>query len=82
MKDSLINLIMYPLVILSAFGVFVFFLILMFIVFIPVLPIMVLAFPMQFLNEGTGKIHWTQKPYLWYFNHVWLKLLALIDIKK
>ena len=48
---------------------------LLLIFFIPVLPIMLLAFPMMVMNHGTDKIHWSQKPYLWYFNKVWLKAL-------
>lgn len=51
---------------------------LMFIFFIPVLPIMILAFPMMVMNEGTDKLHWTQKPYIWYFNNVWLRSLNLL----
>ena len=53
---------------------------LMAVFFIPVLPIMLLAFPMIFINEGTGKVHWTQKPYLWYFDNVWLKSLNFLRI--
>jgi len=50
--------------------------ILMLIIFIPVLPILFLAFPMLF----TDKTHWSCKPYLWYFNNVWLNVLKLIKI--
>ena len=55
---------------------------LLFIFFIPILPIMLLAFPMTFINEGTGKVHWTEKPYLWYFNNVWLRAMYFIGILK
>ena len=48
---------------------------LLLIFFIPVLPIMLLAFPMTVMNQGTDKVHWSQKPYLWYFNKVWLPSL-------
>jgi len=51
----------------------------MLIVFIPVLPIMLLAFPMMVMNEGENKVHWTQKPYLWYFKNVWLRLITFIE---
>lgn len=53
---------------------------LLFLFFIPALPIMILAFPMQLLNAGEDRVHWTQKPYLWYFNNVWLKFLNLFGI--
>ena len=48
--------------------------------FIPILPIMILSFPMMVVNDGTNKIHWSQKPYLWYFNNVWLKSLCSFGI--
>ena len=54
--------------------------ILMLIFFIPVLPIMLLAFPMMVINQGTDKVHWSQKPYLWYFNNVWLKVLDALTL--
>jgi len=53
---------------------------LMFIFFTPVLPIMLLAFPMTAINHGTDKVHWSQKPYLWYFNKVWLKALDALTL--
>ena len=53
---------------------------LLFIFFIPVLPIMLLAFPMTVINQGTDKVHWSQKPYLWYFNNVWLKALDALTL--
>lgn len=53
---------------------------LLLIFFIPVLPIMLLAFPMMAINHGTDKVHWSQKPYLWYFNKVWLKALDTLTI--
>jgi hypothetical protein len=55
---------------------------LLFIFFTPVLPIMLLAFPMTFVNQGTGKVHWTEKPFLWYFNNVWLKSMYFVGILK
>jgi hypothetical protein len=48
--------------------------------FLPILPIMLLAFPMMVMNEGTDKVHWTQKPYLWYFKNVWLKSMYAIRL--
>lgn len=53
-------------------GIFMLFLIF----FIPVLPIMFLAFPMMFLNNK----HWSCKPYLWYFNNVWLKVIKFLGV--
>lgn len=53
---------------------------LLFIFFTPVLPIMLLAFPMMVMNHGTDKVHWSQKPYLWYFNNVWLKALDALTL--
>jgi hypothetical protein len=50
--------------------------------FFPVAPIMILAFPMMVINGGTGKVHWTQKAYLWYFNNVWLRMLYKLRIIK
>jgi hypothetical protein len=55
---------------------------LLFIFFTPVLPIMLLAFPMTFVNQGTGRVHWTEKPFLWYFNNVWLKSMYFVGILK
>lgn len=60
------------------FMLFTFVLTLVFIFFIPVLPIMLLAFPMMVMNYGTGDVHWSQKPYLWYFDNVWLKALDML----
>jgi Flp pilus assembly protein TadB len=51
---------------------------LMLIVFIPVFPIMILGFPMIMMNTGTNKTHWTEKPYLWYFNNVWLRAIKVL----
>ena len=62
-------------VIIFSILIFACILILMLIFFIPVLPIMILAFPMTVMNQGTNKVHWSQKPYLWYFNKVWLRSL-------
>jgi CHASE2 domain-containing sensor protein len=62
-------------VIIFSILIFTCVLILMLIFFIPVLPIMILAFPMTVMNQGTNKVHWSQKPYLWYFNKVWLPSL-------
>jgi hypothetical protein len=53
---------------------------LMIIIFFPILPVMILAFPMMVMNEGTNNIHWTQKPYLWWFKNVWLNAIKLIGI--
>ena len=75
------NFILGTLAVLYLFALFALFMLpLMLICFIPVLPIMLLAFPMQLLNEGTGNVHWTQKPYLWYFNNVWLRILKAIGL--
>ena len=67
-------------VIIFSILVFACVLILMLIFFIPVLPIMLLAFPMMVINQGTDKVHWSQKPYLWYFNNVWLKVLDALTL--
>ncbi len=74
------NILMSILEAIYLFSLFVLMLILMFIVFIPVLPIMLLAFPMMVMNEGEHKVHWTQKPYLWYFKNVWLRLITFIEL--
>ena len=55
---------------------------LMLIFFVPILPIMILAFPMIFINHGTGRVHWSEKPYLWYFNNVWLKSMYKLGVIK
>jgi hypothetical protein len=73
------NILMSTLVVIQLFAYFVIMLICMLIVFIPVLPIMLLAFPMMVMNEGENKVHWTQKPYLWYFKNVWLRLITFIE---
>ena len=71
------NIFMYIYVILYSFSLWLIKgFIPMLIFFIPLLPIMLLAFPMIFLDDK----HWTCKPYLWYFNNVWLNVLKLIKL--
>ena len=71
------NIFMYIYVILYSFSLWLIKgFIPMLIFFIPLLPIMLLAFPMIFLDDK----HWTCKPYLWYFNNVWLDVLKLIKL--
>jgi hypothetical protein len=77
MKDFILSV---GVVLLFFMGFALLMLPLMLMVFIPVLPIMLLAFPMMVMNEGTGKVHWSQKPYLWYFDKVWLKIIKTIGI--
>lgn len=73
-------------IVLVVTGCFLFFALVMlpllFIFFLPIIPIMLLAFPMMVMNEGTGKVHWTQKPYLWYFKNVWLRSMYAIGLFK
>jgi hypothetical protein len=69
------EILMIPVVIIAGFLLFSFYLCLSLIFFLPVLPIMLLAFPMTFMNYGTDRVHWSQKPYLWYFDNVWLKVI-------
>ena len=77
------NILMSVLVVIASFLLFSCVMLpLMFIFFIPILPIMLLAFPMIFINQGTGKEHWTEKPYVWYFNNVWLRSMYFIKILK
>jgi hypothetical protein len=64
--------------IISLFMYFIFMFILMLIIFIPVLPILLLGMPMVLLNAGTNKTHWTEKPYLWYFKNVWLRVVKVL----
>jgi len=70
------NILMSVLVVLYFFiqwiGIFILFLIF----FIPVLPILFLAFPMMLLDNT----HWSCKPYIWYFDNVWLNVLKFIGI--
>ena len=47
-------------------------------VFLPVLPIILLAFPMVFFMEET--VHWTVKPYIWYFKNVWSPIQKFIRL--
>lgn len=81
MKQKHYNMLMFPIMLVFIIGLGSFLIGLVLLFFTPVLPIVVLAFPMSFINDGTGKIHWTQKPYLWYFNNVWLKALDFLNIK-
>lgn len=67
MKTILMNILVVAYVFTLWVGVFILFLIF----FIPVLPIMFLAFPMVFLDDT----HWSCRPYKWYFNNVWLRVL-------
>jgi hypothetical protein len=76
------NILMSCLLFVVSFLFFTFILILLLVFFIPILPVMLLAFPMTVLNAGTSKIHWTQKPYLWYFNNVWLNFIYTSKIFK
>jgi hypothetical protein len=75
------NILMSVLVVTGCFLFFALVMLpLLFIFFIPILPIMLLAFPMMVMNEGADKVHWTQKPYLWYFKNVWLKSMCAIRL--
>lgn len=55
--------------------------VLMFIVFLPIAPFMILAFP-AVMMAGPNKLpkHWTARPYLWYFQNVWLKILKFLKV--
>lgn len=51
------------------------------IIFIPVLPLMILAFPgVVFADNPNKPTHWTTKPYVWYFNNVWLRIINKIKL--
>jgi len=71
------TLLMYTVVISYIFILWVGIFILFLIFFIPILPILVIAFPMMFLDDT----HWSCRPYMWYFNNVWLNVLKFFKIK-
>lgn len=53
--------------------------IIMLVVFIPATPIMILAFPGILLSDAPNNPkHWSAKPYMWYFNNVWITIVDAI----
>lgn len=53
----------------------------MLIIFIPITPIMLLAFPAMMLSDTLrNPKHWSTKPYMWYFNTVWIPIVDKVVI--
>lgn len=67
------NLVMCTAVVLYYFGVWIGYFVLMLIIFIPVIPIVLVAFPMMILDPT----HWSCKPYRWYFDNIWLRVIKV-----